>query len=180
MPRCLCIAILACLLFLSAPVLAADSAGSGKPLVAVDFWSNLDRAREDAEKAVFSLVDREKYRIADTGRLLADEKAHFGEAGPLASRDKAAVIDFGQKYGYDYILAAHFRQDVEYVFHKDAPYYIDRLSVRIRIIDVRNGRILHADSFVVSDADKFYKREDLVKRVVDEAIFRIENVQCLN
>lgn len=179
-PACLFIAVLACLLLLAAPALAAEQAGADKPLVAVDVWSNLDRGREDVEKAVFSLVDPEKYRLADSGRLLADAKAHFGEAGPLASRDKAALVAFGRKYGYDYILAAHFRQDVQYVYHKTIPYYIDRLSVRIRIVDVRQNRVLHADSFTISDYDKFYLREDLVKRVVDEAIFRIENIPSLN
>jgi hypothetical protein len=159
---------------------ASAGGGNGKPFVAVDVWTNLDRGREDAEKAVFSLVDRQKYQLADVGQLVANEKAHFGEAGPLTSRDKAALIAFGQQYGYDYILAAHFHQDIQYVYHKIAPYYIDRLTVRIRIVDIRQGRIIHADSFTISDYDKFYRREDLLKRVVDQAVFRIENIPYLN
>ncbi len=179
-PVRLCIVILACLVLITAPALAAEQADAGNPLVAVDVWSNLDRGREDAEKAVFSLVDRQKYRFADIGQLVANNKAHFGEAGPLLSRDKAALIAFGRKYGYDYILAAHFRQDMQYVYHKITPYYIARLTVRIRILDVRQNRILYADSFTISDYDVFYLREDLVKRVVDQAVLRIENIPCLN
>jgi hypothetical protein len=158
----------------------AAGGSKGKPVVVIDVWTNLDRGREDAEKAVFSLVDRGKYQIAAVSQVMANEKSAFGEAGPLVARDKADLVAFGQKYGYDYILAAHFHQDVTYVYHKITPYYIDRLKVRIRLVEVRQSRIIYADSFTLTDYDKFYLREDLVKRVVDQAIFRIENIQALN
>lgn len=157
-----------------------SSGSGGKPVVAIDYWSNIDRHGQHVIDTVYNLVDRSKYQIADHSQFLANAKALFGASGPLVSVDKASLVAFGQKYGYDYILAVQTDMKFDFRYGKNTTYYTYRLTVKLRIIDVRQNQVLLADGFVVADTDTIYNSRDLYTRVIDQAVMRIETIQIFN
>jgi len=187
--------VVSCLMLFSSSLLAA------RPTIAVlDFTADKDTitfghgfiVRETVEAStkylsselVTFLVKTNKFDVVERSRMkdiLTEQE--FSESGYISPE---TAVKLGQLIGADYFVMGKIEQFKAGVETKKIPYvdevrkqYEGKITVNVRIVDSRGGKIVAANKFVVEHEDKNHKNEvmpgDFIDALKEKTVMEIVN-----